>query len=271
MRAYPPLPIRGDWTPSYLLARGTANRDFAFWYPDKQGMPSHTGRRYHGAVDWFAPPGTVVKAPAAGRVYRCEHSDETEGQVFGGVLGIEDPQGRCWVMRHVTPTVSLGAYVNPGDPVAAVTDWKDGGDHLHQEIWRTLRGGYNHDNAIDPKTVEWSTGLLPAVKAPSPPPDGDTLRLTIQTDAERTAGKGGRVWAGWEECDGALRWIAAHGLRPTSKVALAWRRTVRRYDPAEPAWVSITHPDGRVQRITPTGGGARYMASVASSLATTYL
>ena len=120
MRAFPPLPVREDWMPAYLAGRGDGNRDFAYNVADAQGAPAADGRRYHSAVDWFAPAGTVVRAPGAGTVVRVVASRGTSGQVFGGVLEVEEASGLTWVFRHVDPTVPLGREVPAGAEVARV-------------------------------------------------------------------------------------------------------------------------------------------------------
>lgn len=160
MRAFPPLPVRTDWMPAYLAARGDGNRDFAYGFADAQGAPGADGRRYHSAVDWFAPGGTVVRAPAAGTVVRVVSSRGTSGQVFGGVLEVEEPAGITWVMRHVDPLVPLGREVPAGAEVAAITRWEDGWPHLHLEVWRSRSGGYVHENMVDPREVEWTARVL---------------------------------------------------------------------------------------------------------------
>lgn len=163
MRAFPPLPVREDWMPSYLARRGDLNRDFAYRLVDGQGAPSGDGRKYHSAVDWFAPAKTPVRAPTAGRVIRAERSSDHTGPVFGGVMAVEEPTGLCWVMRHVQPRLAVGAEVDGGQEIADVFDWHGGGDHLHLEIWKSAQGGYRHENMLDPKGVEWAA-------APESPP-----------------------------------------------------------------------------------------------------
>lgn len=163
--AFPPLPIREDWAPAYLRGRpGAVNRDFAFRLVDAQGAPSATGTRYHSAVDWFAPGLAEVWAPRAGRVIRVSPSSGNTGQVFGGVVSIQEPSGLVWVMRHVDPAVTLGQNVAGGERVARVTAWRDGPSHLHLEIWRSAGGGYVHENMLDPAGVDWTM-----VPAPVPP------------------------------------------------------------------------------------------------------
>lgn len=58
---------------------------------------------------------------------------------------------------------------------------------------------------------------------PEPPPHGGTLRLVIQP-----RGKPPKLWAGWEDASGALRWIADNGLAADTTAALAWRGRVTR-------------------------------------------
>lgn len=53
---------------------------------------------------------------------------------------------------------------------------------------------------------------------PKPKPHGDTLRLVVNN----------RAWAGWDDCEGPLRWIKHNPLRPGANVALAYNGHVRR-------------------------------------------
>lgn len=213
MRAYPPLPVREDWTPSYLRARHDANRDFAFNLTDAQGAPSSDGRRYHSAVDWFAPGGTPVGSPVAGRVYQVDPSRGNTGQVFGGVVRVIEPNGTLWVMRHIEPALGMlvGREIPAGWRVGAVTPWRNGGPHLHLEIWRTPTGGYRHENMIDPRGVEWTTAAI--FERPEPLPYDGSLRLALN----------GVAYAGWDEVGNRLKWIAVHGLKPDAAAVIAWR------------------------------------------------
>lgn len=144
--------------PKYLAARGDGNRDYAYSYQDAQGAPDASGRRYHSAVDWFGPADELVCAPLTGRVFDARRSSDRRGPVYGGVLGIERPDGVCVVMRHVNPSCVVGAEVLEGAPCAVVSPWDDGGPHAHVEIWRSRSGGYRHDNMVDPRAVEWAVG-----------------------------------------------------------------------------------------------------------------
>lgn len=207
--AFPPLPTAkvSYGKPGY--------QDWAFNLSDAQGMyPRPPGR--HGAVDWFAAGGTPVKAARAGKVVEVVPSRGNTGQVFGGVVKVQEPDGKVWVYRHVDPVVGLGAQVVAGQLIAHVTKWVGGPSHLHMEIWRTLGGGYNFSNAIDPRSYTFT--LVYRGDDKPPPPHGDSLRLVIN----------GRQWSGWEEAAGAIDWIVTNGLRPSTKAAISWRGNVWR-------------------------------------------
>lgn len=207
--AYPPLPVArvSYGHPGY--------QDFAFNLPDPEGMfPRPPGR--HGAVDWFADGGTPVKAARAGRVVEVTPSRGNSGQVFGGVVKVEEPTGHVWVYRHIDPYAALGQEVTAAQRIGIVTTWTGGPDHLHMEVWRTLAGGYNIHNAIDP--AQYTFTLVYKGEERPPPPHGDTLRLSVN----------GRRWAGWEDAAGAIEWISRNGLAKTSDAAIAWRGDVWR-------------------------------------------
>ena len=125
----------------------------SFAVQDAEGAPAQNGKRYHAAVDWFAPPGSLVRAPFKGKVVEVKRSQGTGGQVFGGVVKIQLPNGHVVVFRHVNPTgVKLGQMVDAGAPLARVTRWSDNpkSSHAHVEVWRTLEGGYRFENMLDP-------------------------------------------------------------------------------------------------------------------------
>ncbi|HXH58556.1 M23 family metallopeptidase [Iamia sp.] len=122
-----------------------------FRVPDAEGAPDNNGNRYHAGKDWFAPPGTAVRAPIAGKVVEVTPSRGNSGQIFGGVVKVQGANGRVWVFRHVDPTgVKEGQRVDAGDRVAKITNWTGGPDHVHIEHWKTLGGGYNMGNMLDP-------------------------------------------------------------------------------------------------------------------------
>lgn len=115
-------------------------------------MPDAKGVRHHGAVDWFAPAGSPVASPWQGRVVEVRASKGNSGQVFGGVVKIQDPTtGYVFVARHVDPGgIKVGQTVRAGRPIAGVTAWASGSSHAHIEVWKSLEGGYTFENAIDP-------------------------------------------------------------------------------------------------------------------------
>jgi murein DD-endopeptidase MepM/ murein hydrolase activator NlpD len=123
-----------------------------FHVQDAEGAPG-PGGRYHAAADWFAPGGTKVRAAITGKVVEVRASRGNSGQIFGGVVKIQGPNGRVFVYRHVDPRrIRVGQRVKAGDIVASVTNWASGSSHVHLEIWKTLAGGYNLSNMIDPAT-----------------------------------------------------------------------------------------------------------------------
>lgn len=127
----------------------TASSEFRS--PDAEGAPSSNGGRYHAAKDWFAPAGTPVRSPVDGKIVEVRASSGNSGQVFGGTVKVQGRDGRVWVFRHVDPAnVRVGQQVNAGTRIAKVTNWTDGSDHTHVELWRTLSGGYRFENMIDP-------------------------------------------------------------------------------------------------------------------------
>lgn len=117
-----------------------------------EGMPDGKGGYRHGGLDWFAKPGTKVRAPVDGKVIAVTKSKGNSGQVFGGTVKVQGKDGKVWVFRHVDPAkVKVGQKVQAGDTVAKVADWKgSSGDHVHIEVWKSLKGGYHFNNAIDP-------------------------------------------------------------------------------------------------------------------------
>ena len=125
-----------------------------FGVQDAEGAPAADGKRYHAGKDWFAPGGSRVNAPVNGRVVEARFSKGNSGQVFGGTVKVQGPDGRVHVFRHVDPRgVKVGDEVRAGDIIASVSDWTDGSPHAHVELWRTLEGGYRYENLIDPVEV----------------------------------------------------------------------------------------------------------------------
>lgn len=125
-----------------------------FSLADAEGAPADNGVRYHAAKDWFAPGGTPVRSPIDGEIVGVYRTDDKDGQVFGGHIMVRGEDGRVWVFRHVDPAENLkvGDRVVAGQPIAAITAWTGGPPHAHVELWKTLDGGYDYENMIDPMT-----------------------------------------------------------------------------------------------------------------------
>lgn len=159
MRAIAPLPITDEFAPDYTKARGHQNVDRAWALPDAQGMyPRPPGK--HGGWDIFAPADHAIVAPLGGRVVRADPSRGSTGQVFGGVLAIESPEGTSFLMRHVVPERGVGAPVDAGERVARVSPWDSGWPHLHLECLHRWPSTYQFSETFDPAAVEWVTGEL---------------------------------------------------------------------------------------------------------------
>lgn len=125
-----------------------------FGVRDAEGAPANNGARYHAAKDWFAAGGTAVRSPVDGRIVEVTASRGNTGQIFGGVVKVQANDGKVWVFRHVDPgNVRVGQRVDGGDRIASVTNWRSGPSHAHIELWKTLAGGYNYGNMIDPMSV----------------------------------------------------------------------------------------------------------------------
>lgn len=122
--------------------------EFAIVEPE--GAEDNTGVRHHAGLDWFAPANAVVRAPVAGIVIEANPSKTTKGQIFGGTVKIEASDRKVWIFRHVVPGIAIGERVTGGQPVAAVSQWDDGPEHVHIEIRKTNEGGHKFENMLDP-------------------------------------------------------------------------------------------------------------------------
>jgi hypothetical protein len=65
--------------------------------------------------------------------------------------------GRVWVFRHVGlgPGIIENTSVTEGQQIANIVRWNDNpsSSHVHIEVWKTLAGGYDHENMLDPVVV----------------------------------------------------------------------------------------------------------------------
>ena len=143
----PFLPKKGDIV---LPLPPPVPRFSEFAIVEPEGAPDSAGVRHHAGLDWFAPPGAVVRAPVAGTIVEARPSVGTSGQVFGGTAKIEAADRKVWIFRHVVPIVSVGDRVAAGQAVATVSPWDDGPEHSHIEIRKTNAGGHVFENMLDP-------------------------------------------------------------------------------------------------------------------------
>lgn len=156
MKLVRPIPWTDLFGPEYTRKRGDRNYDFAYAFSDGQGMPGGPGgARVHGGTDMFAPGNYDLRSPVAGRVVRAEINNKVFGQVFGGVIAVEAPEGHAVLFRHVNPTVPLGSTVQAGEVIGRVVPWTDGWPHAHVEIYREWPAAYDFRNTVDPRSVEW--------------------------------------------------------------------------------------------------------------------
>jgi hypothetical protein len=131
-----------------------------FAVPDAEGAPSVSGGSYHAAKDWFAPysgqDNSEVVAPVGGTIVEVKPSRGSSGQIFGGVVKLQQDGGVVWVFRHVDPEdLKVGQRVAQSTVIAHVTKWNDrpASSHCHIEVWKTLEGGYKYENMVDPCKV----------------------------------------------------------------------------------------------------------------------
>jgi len=121
-----------------------------FRFVEPEGARDKNGVAHHAGLDWFAPTGTVVRAPAAGKIIEANPGGDAKGQVFGGTAKIEARDRKVWIFRHVAPKVSVGDRVVGGQLVATVHRWDDGPEHVHIEIRKRNEGGHVFENMLDP-------------------------------------------------------------------------------------------------------------------------
>lgn len=142
---------------------GSIPTSSSFNTPDgPEGAGSKSGN-YHGALDWFAAPGTPLVSPVNGTIIEVRTpeqvaaSSNNPSQVFGGVVKVQMANGMVWVFRHIQPLkgIQVGKQVSAGAPIASIYRWASNpsGSHTHIEIWKTLQGGYNMSNLLDPVEV----------------------------------------------------------------------------------------------------------------------
>ncbi len=143
------IPAKGGFALPVPTKMGASD----FSYVDAEGAPDRNGVRHHAAHDWFGVEGkrTPVYSPVNGKIVEVKQATTWSGQVMGGTVKVQAPNGMVFVFRHVEPgRFKLGQRVKAGTQIARIGRWTDGSDHTHVEIWKTLSGGYRYENMIDP-------------------------------------------------------------------------------------------------------------------------
>lgn len=217
------------------------------------------------------PPDDHIAERRAVRVIQRYHQ-ETNGWSDVGYSYLIAPSGRIYEGRGYEVRGAHSPPVNHEPSVALIGDYHSTypTDAQHRAVWELADiinagrlAGHRDSYAT---TCPGNRAYAKIVNSPRPksaprvPPDGNTLRLVIDTK-----GRKARKWSGWTDAGNALKWIADRPDRPDpdSRVALAWRHSVWRYDPDKPGVVEITKPNGSTRTVK---GGAPYIRRVASTL-----
>ena len=92
----------------------------------------------HRGADIGAPPGTLVRAPAAGTVVVVDDGAEAPWRGYGpGLVVIRDHQGAHHLLAHLDEmTVQVGDAVDEGEDVGV----SGAANHVHWEVREGLHG-----------------------------------------------------------------------------------------------------------------------------------
>ena len=122
----------GPWSPAERFRSPLdAEYEHTSPYGSRRTYGAGSGISVHAGEDFAAPPGTIVRAPATGRVVLAEPLF-----VRGNAVVIDHGQGvftGYWHMRALH--VAVGELVQPGQPLGEVgTTGLSTGPHLHWEL-----------------------------------------------------------------------------------------------------------------------------------------
>lgn len=191
-----------------------------------------------------APPAQNLIAECAyTRSIQNFHMDVREWSDYSYGLGVA-PSGRIFMGRgvnvygahcpgknHILSVCLYGDYSTTDVPlIMREAVWK-----IADEFGKTKLVGHRqaYSTSCPGEQGMKDVVYLPRPFSPTsdytPKPYGNTLRIALN----------GRGWAGWDACEGPLRWIAKYGLKPDAKVCLSWRGTPYR-DPKTVALVAET-------------------------------
>ena len=178
-----------------------------------------------------APPAPTLEAECAyTRNIQAFHMGPQRGWAdFGYGLGVA-PSGRVFMGRGINVWAAhcpgkndilsicmYGDYSTTDVPNAVIEAiWQ-----IADEFGKTRLVGHRQFYST---SCPGDQGMLDVVQKPRPSmpsvdhkplPYSNTLRLSLN----------GRGWAGWDGCEGPLRWIAKNGVDPKATVCLSWRGT----------------------------------------------
>jgi N-acetylmuramoyl-L-alanine amidase CwlA len=167
----------------------------------------------------------------AGEVYEFLDSESQAWHAFHTAnhtcVGIEhEGSGEAWTAKQLDASARLVAWLSKlyNIPVTKVDPHKNWhGIFGHVD----LKGidGNNHTDTV-PATTGWNRYLTRIKQSrdrshlPNPPAKKPAKAGTLQVIV-RQRGKPQRAWEGWQNGILALRWIAEHGLKPSTKASLS--------------------------------------------------
>lgn len=128
---------RGDRTsPQQERARSSARGGAGIQVPTQHSRAPHptAGLPGYPAVDYFAKPGTPVRAPENGAIVRHSGRGGTSGQVYGVSLYYDGYEtGNGYFITHLSWVAPIGRY-RKGDEIGRVSPWSGGAPHAHVGI-----------------------------------------------------------------------------------------------------------------------------------------
>jgi len=163
------------------------------YFRDSFGDPRDHGRRRHAGQDLFAPRGTPVVSPVAGRVVRVH--DRDVGTCGFGVT-IRDADRVLWTLCHFNaiPVVDEGASVDPGDVLGVVGTSGNAparSPHLHIQAVTAAGIPINIFPELDAQRRAERAG----VATPSPAMQASARAAARAPAGDRTIGSGAAVAA----------------------------------------------------------------------------
>ena len=95
-------------------------------------------RTVHLGIDVFAPAGTPIYAPIAGRVLSATYNADPLDYGNTLILQHDGPSTFFTLYGHLAPlTLSVGQIITPGQPIARLGDWPENGGwaaHVHFQV-----------------------------------------------------------------------------------------------------------------------------------------